>query len=310
MMFFEGSEKKVELIVKAGSPSLRQLGREFWSSIVAKCRAQILSTISNDHLDAYLLSESSLFVWDDRFLMITCGRTVLVNSLLEFIKVYDEKLVECLIFQRKNEYDSREQITSFLEDISKIRATFSGSALRFGKLDGHYNYLFHLDKEYLPTNDDLTAELLMYHIEGEGADYLRSTHQTVEGVRELLGLEKLLPKAKFDDYLFDPFGYSMNAILGDRYLTMHITPQEESSYVSFETDLDVEQVYADIIPHLIRTLDPGSFDLVTFNQDSQMPGEESYIIAGRCHEVLTCGFTVDFKHYQRKDELIRRAVRL
>lgn len=309
-MFFEGSEKKIELIVAPGAPSLRKLGKDFWANIVSKCRAQILSTVSNESLDAYLLSESSLFVWDDRFLMITCGRTLLINSILEFIKVYEPRLVECLTFQRKNEYDSREQITSFLEDISKLRADFPGVALRFGKIDGHYNYLFHLEKDYLPTSDDHTTELLMYHIEGEGAKYLRSENQTREGVRQLLGLEKLLPEATFDDFLFDPFGYSMNAILGDRYLTMHITPQEESSYVSFETDLDVDTLYTDIIPHLISALNPGSFDIVTFNLNTQNNFGDSYIIASHFREALTCGYTVDFKHFHRKDEQVRRAWRL
>ena len=309
-MFFEGSEKKIELVVAPGSPSLRKLGREFWENIVAKCRAQILSSVSNESLDAYLLSESSLFVWEDRFLMITCGRTMLINSILEFIKVYDPRLVECLIFQRKNEYDSREQITSFLEDISKLRADFPGIALRFGKLDGHYNYLFHLERAYTPSFDDHTAELLMYHIEGEGAKYLLSDGQTVEGVRQLLGLEKLIPEAKFDDYLFEPFGYSMNAIIGDRYLTMHITPQEDSSYVSFETDLDVDIAYTDILPHLVRALNPGSFDFVTFNLSLENNFGNNYITASNFREALCCGYTVDFKHFHRKDEQIRHALRL
>ncbi len=309
-MFFEGSEKKIELVVTPGAPSLRQLGHDFWASIVSKCRAQVLSIISNDYLDAYLLSESSLFVWEDRFLMITCGRTVLINSLLEFIKVYDQKCIECLIFQRKNEYDSREQITSFLEDISKLRASFPGVALRFGKLDGHYNYLFHLDKDYGPSSDDHTAELLMYHIEGDGAKYLLSDNQTAQEVRKLLGLERLIPDAKFDDHLFEPFGYSMNAIIGDRYLTMHITPQEESSYVSFETDIDVHTVYSDILPHLIQALNPGSFDLVTFNLNLKKAFLENYIVASNFKESLSCGYTVDFKHYHRKDEQVRRAWRL
>lgn len=308
-MFFEGSEKKVEVVVSSDGPNLRQLGKEYWSEIVGKCRAQILSTVSNEHLDAYLLSESSLFVWEDRFLMITCGRTVLINSILEFIKEYDPELIESIIFQRKNEYESREQITSFLEDISKLRSHFSGSALRLGRLDGHFTYLFHLDQNYNPTPDDYTTELLMYHIEGEGAEILRTENQKIEVIRNLLGLETLLPNITFDDFVFEPFGYSMNGIVGDRYITMHITPQEDSSYVSFETDLDLS-CYPDLIPHLVKNLSPGSFDVVTFNCKDEALFNDDYIVAGHFRENLKCGYAVNYKHMLRKDEKIRNAVRL
>ncbi len=308
-MFFEGSEKKVEVVVGSGSPNLRKLGKDYWAGIVGKCRAQILSTVSNDQLDAYLLSESSLFVWEDRFLMITCGRTVLINSVLEFIKEYDSNLIESIIFQRKNEYESREQKSSFLEDISKLREHFAGSAFRFGRLDGHFTYMFHLNKEFVPTPDDYTTELLMYHIEGHGAQVLRTENQAVESIRELLGLEKLLPDMQFDDFVFEPFGYSMNGILGDRYITMHITPQEDSSYVSFETDLDLEH-YADLIEHLVKVLMPRSFDVVTFNRTSTAKYSSDYITAAHFREQLRCGYTVNYKHMLKKDEKIRNAVRL
>ena len=62
--FFEGPEKKVELAVVDGHPSLRALGEAFWRGVVKAANADVLSVLSNAHLDAYLLSESSLFVYD------------------------------------------------------------------------------------------------------------------------------------------------------------------------------------------------------------------------------------------------------
>ena len=38
-MFFEGSEKKVELVMSNDSVSLRHLGKDFWANIVAQCDA-------------------------------------------------------------------------------------------------------------------------------------------------------------------------------------------------------------------------------------------------------------------------------
>src|SRR5690242_19161328 len=80
VMFFEGPEKKVEIALAPGQPSLRARGLDYWKDIVARSRAQILSSVSNDQMDAHLLSESSLFVTDTWLTMITCGRTDLVAA--------------------------------------------------------------------------------------------------------------------------------------------------------------------------------------------------------------------------------------
>ncbi|MDE2291761.1 MAG: adenosylmethionine decarboxylase, partial [Elusimicrobia bacterium] len=84
-MFFEGAEKKAEIVAAPGTGSLRALGRPFWEGVIAAARAKILSALSSPACDAYLLSESSLFVWDDRALLITCGRTTLVPAVLRVV---------------------------------------------------------------------------------------------------------------------------------------------------------------------------------------------------------------------------------
>ena len=63
-MFFEGSEKKIEVVFQDSLESLRQQPTSTWETLVEKSGAKILSKISNDKMDAYLLSESSLFVYD------------------------------------------------------------------------------------------------------------------------------------------------------------------------------------------------------------------------------------------------------
>ena len=111
-MFFEGSEKKLEVVVNTES-SLRELPPDFWQDIVHSSEAKILSSIENDKVQAHLLSESSLFVWDDRFLLITCGLTTMVDSLIHFLESDHSEKVQQLIFQRKNEYHSDLQFSSF-----------------------------------------------------------------------------------------------------------------------------------------------------------------------------------------------------
>lgn len=55
------------------------------------------------------------------------------------------------------------------------------------------------------------------------------------------GIYGLCPGAEVDERAFDPCGYSMNAILHDTYSTIHVTPQEECSYASFETNACVDR---------------------------------------------------------------------
>jgi len=38
----------------------------------------------------------------------------------------------------------------------------------------------------------------------------------------------------YDDYIFTPYGYSLNAYKGSGYITIHVTPQSGCSYVSIE----------------------------------------------------------------------------
>lgn len=302
-MFFEGSEKKVELVMSNDAVSLRALGKDFWAHIVAQCEAEILSSISNDQCDAYLLSESSLFVWDHHFLMLTCGTTTLVNSLNAFLDHLEINLegefekVQSIIFQRKNEYQSHLQKTSFEEDIIKLQQRLSGVAFQLGNLDSHHNYIYHLDKPYTPHQEDKTFELLMYHIDGQAADYLRTKKQCAAKIRDLLQLDKLLPGFDINDFVFEPFGYSMNAIAGDKYATMHITPQEQSSYVSFETNLDINQQQMSMFAHLVTLLNPSCFDIISFNGDVVMDSQHS--LMNQVEQPLSCGYTMRFKEYMR-----------
>ncbi|AMO54311.1 adenosylmethionine decarboxylase [Endozoicomonas montiporae] len=307
-MFFEGSEKKVEMVTAPEAGSLRALGKDFWAGVVAKAQAEILDTISNEHCDAYLLSESSLFVWHDRFLMLTCGTTTLVDATLYFLDHFPLDHILFASFQRKNEYQSHLQKSTFEEDIDRLSKRLEGPAFRLGHLDSHHNYVFHLDKPYQPEADDNTSELLMYHIKGENAEYLRAEGQTVEGIRKLLRLDDILPDFEISDWLFEPFGYSLNAIKGDRYATFHITPQEDSSYVSFETNMDLQK--NPVVPVLLEALNPGCWDLIGFNANQVLPEQHDYLCMSRCDLPLNCGYDMRFRHYQHSGHATVKAEKL
>ena len=64
------------------------------------------------------------------------------------------------------------------------------------------------------------------------------------------GIGDIFPGSIIDDFLFDPCGYSMNGLMDGGFYTIHITPEAECSYVSFETNIpcgDYEEVVKKVL---------------------------------------------------------------
>ena len=297
---FEGSEKKCEVIMRDDTVDLRTLGDGFWSGLVRACSATILSTIRNDFCDAYLLSESSLFVWSDHFLLITCGQTKLVESILYFLDRVDNAQVAQVLFHRKNELYSEMQHSNFADDVARLQEKVGGVQLEFGDKDSHYTELYHLERQYHPSSTDRTYELLMYSIDTNSSQYFSQSGLSIDAIRKRLRLSEYLAGWQLDDFVFEPCGYSLNAIQGDRYCTIHLTPQHGYSYVSLETNVNLEDIIA--IP--LAVLRPHSFDLVlyqpAFNQRIAAFIRQTYRLQREQRKVVDSGFTVHFAHWNRR----------
>ena len=262
-MFFEGSEKKAEIIIDATQISLiADLEENFWQALVQCCNAKILSTIENKDCKAFLLSESSLFVWHDRLLIITCGNTRLVHSVEYFIQQVGMSKIQQITYQRKNEYFAHAQLSSFGDDIALLGQYVKGQSFRFGELDGHHNYIFNQDTHFKLHQEDKSYELIAYQICQKASDKLTTLGLAANEIREFLQLDRLLAGYILDDFVFEPFGYSINAIKGMHYLTIHITPQASSSYVSIQANINLIA----LAPDFLRVLAPKSIDLLSVNE--------------------------------------------
>lgn len=305
-MFFEGSEKKFEMILSPKSPSLLERPRSYWEALVRESEATIIGEIRNEQMIAYLLSESSLFIWRDRLTMITCGQTTLARAAEFFLKDLDMAWFDCLIFQRKNEFRSDLQRTSFEEDVARLRQKVQGEAYCFGRAHEHHNLLFSSMKPYQPSGDDSTIELLMYDVDCKALDTLLDPQTCLNKTRALLGLDQVLSDYQINDFCFDPFGYSLNAIKGELYLTIHVTPQKETSYISVETNADPQEANQ-FVAHFLEVLGPGSFDLITFNSEKQPPLADCYTLRTHSTRKLECGFDVNFYHYFHQRTVVDEA---
>lgn len=295
-MFFEGCEKKAEIIVSG--EKLRARGKDFWTKMVELAGAKVLSITSNEQCDAYLLSESSLFVWDDRVTMITCGRTTLVNAIHFFLDHISIEKVSSLLYERKNEYFPHQQHTDFYSDVRNLRTRVPGKALRFGHPDEHHLMLFHMEKDYKPASRDCTLEILMYNLQGASKEIFHSG-QTLDRVRELTKVDEIFPGFKVDDYLFQPCGYSLNAINGKEYYTIHVTPEEIGSYVSFETNVLLGNRFTSSVKNILNVFQPQSFDLIYFHPDRELKSFDfsPYTQRNFVRNSMVSGYEVGFSSY-------------
>lgn len=299
--FFEGVEKKVERVIETGRPPLRAAGRAYWSAVAEAAGACVLSCISNDRCDAYLLSESSMFVFDRKLVMITCGRTRLPDAVAWLLQTIPADAIELFIYERKNEVYPHHQPTSFYDDIKQLHGMLPGRAFRFGDADEHHVLLFHRDRPYSCTKPDLTVELLMHGIAAPiRAEFDSSAVEGAVEIRRRLRFAELMPGFTIDDHLFEPGGYSLNAIRDETYWTLHVTPEHSGSYVSFESNCRFGEEFESVSRRLLDVFQPRSFDLIVFDQGGELTIDPaSYSTRSHVARELSCGYQVRFISFHR-----------
>ena len=304
-MIFEGSEKKFEIVVE--NVNLRSLPLSFWREMVKASQAEILSSLSNDFYDAYLLSESSLFIAQDRCIMITCGQTRLVDAALLFLKTYRPNVL-VFFYQRKNELFPQMQSSDFSADVQNLHRYLRGNIFQLGNSQRHFTHIYYYENEPIDSSDDVTVEFLMYDISPISRSVFISDKNSIEKRQEIHALfsqTRLFSDFTIDDFVFEPFGYSVNGLLDDRYFTIHITPQDECSYISFESNIDLSVFDQKLFHKLYQACQPQSFDILLF----QLSHLKEKTVQGKAivdfdTKMLGESYQVHFYHQQKSDTSI------
>ena len=135
------------------------------------------------------------------------------------------------------------------------------------------NHIYYYESSKPKTNpnyakDDYTIELLMYAL-GEEATRI-FLQPTAETIHAFFAQGRLFSLFEIDEFIFEPFGYSVNGVREDLYFTIHVTPQKECSYASFETNLETYHARS-LIQELITMFAPQSFDIVIFHPSQSKP---------------------------------------
>lgn len=258
-MFYEGTEKRLEISIR--DHDLLKFPEKFWTTMVAQAGAFILSKIENDQVVAYLLSESSLFVWKNRLLLLTCGNTHLLNAAQYFLKEIPKEKIQSLLFHRHQAIQPNLQESNFTQDTIGLNTLLQGITQHWrGKYQGD---LFFFDDNKVQLGN---KQILMCHgLSGRFAELLQSGEACTKQIASTLAVNDFFPELLIDQFTFSPKGYSLNAIAGNDYLTIHITPEKLSAYLSLETSLNNQKTEA-FTNHLLTLFQPLQSNLMCLNK--------------------------------------------
>lgn len=280
---FEGPEKRLEVIARllpeSHKDGLHSLSDDVWTAVVGSLNAQIVSKEQNEYIKSYVLTESSLFVMKNRILLITCGTTTLLNSLPHILDAISAVRAEpeWVSFMHKNysfPWEQKGPHTSLSEEHATLKQYFpTGTPYIFGPVDGDHYFLFCYDDIVRPCNseDDTQLSMTMYGLDKNRTkhwfhDEFVSTGPKTAEIRRLTGLDRVADQEEgwiLHDLQFEPCGYSINALRGPEYQTIHITPEDHCSFASYETNSRAAH-YKDRIDKVLNVFHPQRFTIIVF----------------------------------------------
>ncbi|WOL16030.1 S-adenosylmethionine decarboxylase proenzyme 4 [Canna indica] len=254
---FEGFEKRLELHFLGGHPlGLRRLCCDTVNQVLDAVQCTVVSAVGNRYFDAYILSESSLFVYPHKMVMKTCGTTQLLRSLpclLRHTADLGLSLCACrysrgsFIFPQAQPFPH----TSFAEEVLYLEERLPPSLCfrRARVLPSNNSHSWHIYSAAAsdaplaegPSGSSLTVEVCMTELDRTLARRFfrkkgdkRSGDAAGADMTGAAGIGGINPRALVCGFAFDPCGYSMNGLDRDRYSTIHVTPEDGHSYASFE----------------------------------------------------------------------------
>ncbi|KAI4378897.1 hypothetical protein MLD38_016316 [Melastoma candidum] len=305
---FEGFEKRLELhfrffvfddpIVDHGRMhGLRLLPVESLEEVLHAVQCTVVSSFGNRFFDAYVLSESSLFIYPTKIVIKTCGTTQLLRSialLTGYAHGLGLELVVCrytrgsFIFPKLQPFPH----TSFDDEVLCLEESLPGhlvsrkasimpSDVPNSRCQWHVfvacaddcGLYCHRRGVTLPDEELFTIEVCMTDLDPVSARKFyrcpgdRKTNESAgKDMTDSTGIRDINPRALICDFGFDPCGYSMNGMDGDRYSTIHVTPEDGFSYASYEWVGSVHDSLDDVVDTLksvVRVFRPGNMSVST-----------------------------------------------
>ncbi|KAA8532799.1 hypothetical protein F0562_032832 [Nyssa sinensis] len=291
---FEGYEKRLEIsffepsiFADPEGRGLRSLSKAQLDEFLEPAECTIVSSLSNDHVDSYVLSESSLFVYPYKIIIKTCGTTKLLLSIPPILKLADALSLTVrsvrytrgsFIFPGAQSYPHR----NFSEEVAV--------------LDSYFGELGSASSAYVMGSYDKPQKWHVYTASAGSISFLDPVYT----------LEMCMTDSEICDFQFDPCGYSMNAIEGAAISTIHVTPEDGFSYASLEAvGYDPKVVNLDqLVERVLVCFQPSDFS-VSMHADiagklleqTCSLGVKGYSLEERSHEELGMGGSIVYQKF-------------
>ncbi|KAG8082547.1 hypothetical protein GUJ93_ZPchr0014g47452 [Zizania palustris] len=282
---FEGYEKRLEITFSEApifadpdGRGLRALSRAQIDSVLDLARCTIVSELSNKDFDSYVLSESSLFIYPYKVVIKTCGTTKLlltIPRILELAEWLSLPLAAVkysrgmFIFPGAQPAPHR----SFSEEVTTLNRYFGrlksgGNAYVIGDpaKPGQKWHIYYATEH--PEQPMVTLEMCMTGLDKKKASVFFKTSadgytSCAKEMTKLSGISGIIPEMEICDFDFEPCGYSMNAIHGSAFSTIHVTPEDGFSYASYEVmGFDSSALaYGDLVKRVLSCFGPSEFSV-------------------------------------------------
>nr|ACZ73828.1 S-adenosylmethionine decarboxylase [Olea europaea] len=322
---FEGFKKRLEisfsdpgLFSDPQGRGLRSLTKSQLDEIFAPAECTIVSSLANDDVDSYVLSESSLFVYPYKIIIKTCGTTKLLRSIPPILKLAGSLSLSVqavrytrgsFIFPGAQSYPHR----NFSEEVAVLDSYFGelgsgGKAYVMGSSQKQQKWhVYSACAGSIETNPIYTLEMCMTGLDREMASvFYKSDSSSATSMTNTSGIRKILPKSDICDFEFEPCGYSMNSIEEAAISTIHVTPEDGFSYASFEAagynlkDVNLSM----LIERVLACFRPKEFSIAVHVDNGVMLFDniyfqdlKGYSVNEECHEEPGYGGSIVYQKF-------------
>ncbi|KAJ7943252.1 S-adenosylmethionine decarboxylase proenzyme [Quillaja saponaria] len=325
---FEGYEKRLEIsfshpgiFIDPEGLGLRALTKSQLDEILAPAECTIVSSLSNDEVDSYVLSESSLFVYPYKIVIKTCGTTKLLLSIPPVIKLAETLSLTVrsvrysrgsFIFPGAQSYPHR----NFSEEVAVLDSFFgklglgSVAYVMGGSDKQHKWHVYSASSEPVSLSDSVyTLEMCMTGLDSEKSGvFFKAPSGSATAMTVSSGIRNILPNSQICDFEFEPCGYSMNSVEEAAVSTIHVTPEDGFSYASFETmgyDLKVVNL-SHLVERVLSCFQPNEFSIAVHAdvvdksfEEKCLLGVKGYCRKERSHEELGLGGSIVYQRFIR-----------
>ena len=328
---FEGFEKRLEisffqpgLFADPEGMGLRALAKSQLDEILTPAACTIVSSLRNDHVDSYVLSESSLFVYAYKIIIKTCGTTKLLLAIPPILKFAEMLSLNVrsvnytrgsFIFPGAQPYPHR----NFSEEVAILDGYFGklgagSNAYILGGQDKAQNWhVYSASADSVTQCDNVyTLEMCMTGLDREKAQVFYKEQSASAAMMTVnSGIRKILPDSEICDFDFEPCGYSMNSVEGAAVSTIHVTPEDGFSYASFETvGYDFKAVNLnEMVQRVLACFLPTEFSVAVHVDGASKSFEQTcfldvkgYCREERSHEGLGMGGSVVYQKFGKTSD--------